>query len=294
VTRPAPLSYGIITPARDERSNLERLARSVLAQSHRPTTWIVADDGSTDGTEVLAAELSAEHPWIEALPAAAKAAGEVSEGRREGRALVTFRSGVRAIRFPVGVVVKVDADTSFDADYFRELMTRFAEQPDLGIAGGACWEFEDGEWVRRKVTPTHPRGASRAYRWECLNAVMELEPRMGWDGLDEIKVALQGYRSVAFTDIGFCHHRKVGARERARLRNGTAMGRAAWHMGYRPSYLLLRTLYRAWREPSAIGMPAGFLAAAIQRSPRHSDPAVLARIRDEQRLRVVLRRGRLP
>lgn len=293
MSRPAALSYAIVTPARDERANLERLAQSVVAQEHRPAHWIIADDGSTDGSQALVGELAARHPWIALLPAQADG-GALSEGRREGRDLLAFKRGVRAIPAPVGVVVKVDADTSFDAGYFGELMTRFAEQPDLGLAGGACWELEGGEWVRRKVTPTHPRGASRAYRWECLDAVMELEPRMGWDGLDEIRVALGGRRSQAFTDIGFRHHRKVGGRERARLRNGTAMGRAAWYMGYRPSYLLLRTLYRAVREPSAIGMLPGYVAAAVQREPRHADAAVLARVRDEQRLRHVLRRGRLP
>ena len=39
--------------------------------------------------------------------------------------------------------------------------------PTSGIAGGSCYELEDGDWERRRSPATHPRGASRAYRWDC-------------------------------------------------------------------------------------------------------------------------------
>lgn len=286
----APPSYAVVTPARNERGNLERLAASMLGQTHKPLTWVVVDDGSDDGTGEVATRLASDHPWIRVAMRAAET-GELASGRREGRDLLAFRRGIEQLPERVDVVVKVDADTSFDPDYFERLMTRFAEQPDLGIAGGACYELENGDWVRRKVVATHPRGASRAYRWECLDAVMSLEPKMGWDGLDEVKAALQGYRSQAFSDLGFRHHRLVGGREKGRLRNGTAQGRASWYMGYRPSYLLLRTIYRMPRDRGAGGMIIGYLAAAIERKPRCPDRDVIRHVRHAQRLRTVMRDG---
>ena len=81
-----------------------------------------------------------------------------------------------ALPAPVDIFVKVDADTSFDPDYFARLLERFDEQPDLGIAGGSCYELVDGEWERIKVAGSHPRGASRAYRWALRDVVFELEP----------------------------------------------------------------------------------------------------------------------
>ena len=80
-----------------------------------------------------------------------------------------------------------------------------AASPDLGIAGGSCYELEDGQWVRQKVAGTHPRGASRAYRWPCLEGALSLEPKMGWDGLDEMQAELLGYRTAIFTDLAFRH-----------------------------------------------------------------------------------------
>jgi glycosyltransferase involved in cell wall biosynthesis len=286
----APLSYAVVTPVRNERANIKRLAAALVAQRHRALAWVVVDDGSDDGTTELVAELAARHPWIH-LAAAPPAEGDLSQGRRGGRVLLAFLHGVEALPGPAGVVVKADADTSFDEDYFHELLVRFAEEPDLGIAGGACYELEDGGWVRQRVSETHPRGASRAYRWECLFAVRTLEPHMGWDGVDEVKAALGGYRTRAFNDLAFRHHRRTGARERGRLRHGTAQGRAAWYMGYRPSYIVLRTLYRMPRDPGAAGMVLGYAAAAAAGSPRCPDPAVIHHIRDRQRLREAVRRG---
>ena len=82
---------------------------------------------------------------------------------------------------------------------------------------------------------THPRGASRAYRWPCLEAAISLAPKMGSDGLDEMQAELLGYRTAIFSDLAFRHHRLTGGRERDRLRAQSVLGRASWYMGYRPT-----------------------------------------------------------
>ena len=88
--------------------------------------------------------------------------------------------------------------------------------------------------MRRTKSDTTVWGASRAYRWDCLSAVTALEPRMGWDGLDELGVQLEGMRTETFVDLPFRHHRPEGGREHSALHHGEALGRASWYMGYRP------------------------------------------------------------
>jgi glycosyltransferase involved in cell wall biosynthesis len=283
------LSYAIITPARNERDNLERLAASVVAQTHRPARWMIVDDGSDDGMDVVAAELARRHDWIGTVGTGENSAG-LAHGRRKGRDLLAFRRGLAALPAPVDVFVKVDADTSFAPDYFAALLERFAEQPDLGIAGGSCYELDDGRWERMKVAGSHPRGASRAYRWALLDDVNALEPELGWDGVDEVMAELRGYRTAGFTDLGFRHHRKVGERD-GRLRAGAALGRQAWYMGYRPTYLLLRALYRARENAASLAMVWGYSWAAASGAPQCRVPQVTDRIREGQRLRIVARRG---
>jgi biofilm PGA synthesis N-glycosyltransferase PgaC len=283
------LTYAIITPARNERDNLRRVADAIVAQTTRPTWWVIVDDGSDDGMDAIAADLAARHDWIRVVGTGQDAAG-LANGRRQGRDLLAFRRGIDALPTPVDVFVKVDADTSFEPDYYARLLARFAADERLGIGGGCCYELEGGTWERVKVAGSHPRGASRAYRWALLEAVQELEPEMGWDGVDEVMAELRGYTTAGFTDFGFRHHRRVGERD-GRLRAGMALGQQAWYMGYRPTYLVLRALYRARENAASLAMVWGYAAAAVTGAPQCPIPAVTDRVREGQRLRVVARRG---
>jgi poly-beta-1,6-N-acetyl-D-glucosamine synthase len=278
------MRFAVVTPARNERHNLPRLAESLLAQEQRPARWVVVDDGSDDGTAELAASLASEHPWIQLLLTGAATDGAVADGRREGRDLLAFRAGLAAIGEDVDVVVKLDADLSFAPDYFRLLLERFAADPRLGIASGVCTELRGGEWEVCPIGDGWAWCASRAYRREVLDTVLELEPRTGWDALDLVKAQLRGYRTTTFYDLPFRHHRQWGGRERGRLRAYALEGQACWYMRYRPTYLLLRTAYRGRREPAAVGLVLGYLGGAFARVPTCRDREVIPEMRERQRL----------
>ena len=286
------MRYAVVTPARDEEVNLRRLADAMIAQELLPLEWVVVDDGSQDGTADLARSLAAAHDWIRLVRREAADRGEhVADGRRRARDLDGFLLAAVPLRERADVIVKVDADVSFDPGFFAELIARFAADERLAIASGTCYEREDGEWVRRTKAASTVWGATRAYRSDCLRDVMGLEPCMGWDGLDEISAQLRGYRTQTFVDLPFRHHRPEGGRELSSLHQGEALGRAAWYMGYRPSYLALRALYRARREPAALGMLWGYFGSAGRRAPRCPDERLVRAVRERQRLGSTLRRG---
>jgi poly-beta-1,6-N-acetyl-D-glucosamine synthase len=284
--------YAVVTPARNEELNLGRLAAALEAQTLRPAEWLVVDDASTDGTAAVVAEVAHRSDWIRLLTRPAADPNErLADGRRMARDLDGFLLGVRSLTAAVDVVVKVDADIDFDADFFEALIGRFDRDPLLGIASGTCYELDDGEWLRRTKADTTVWGATRAYRMDCVADLEALEPCMGWDGLDEISVQLRGMRTQTFVDIPFRHHRPEGGRETTSLHQGDALGRAAWYMGYRPSYLTMRALYRARREPAALGMLWGYFGSAGRRAPRCPDERLVRALRERQRLSATFRRG---
>jgi biofilm PGA synthesis N-glycosyltransferase PgaC len=274
------LSYAVVTPVRDEVDNLPRLARCVESQTVTPRAWLIVDTGSTDSTLELAGDLAARLPWAELKQAAP------ADLRRGAPIVRAFHMGVDQLRQrDVDVVVKVDADVSFEADHFQRLLEAFRLDPRLGIASGSVWELQRGSWRQLFSTGNSVWGAARAYRWSCLEDVLPLEERMGWDGVDELKANVRGWTTRSLLDLPVRHHRQEGGRDRSRLAAWSAQGELAWFMGYRPSYLFTRALYRALREPAAAGMISGYVKAAVERVPRLSDDAAVEYLRRQQRVR---------
>jgi glycosyltransferase involved in cell wall biosynthesis len=282
-----PGGYAVITPARNEVENLARLAACLERQTVLARRWIIVDNGSTDATPQLARRLAAERPWVTLL----EIPGERSPVR--GAPVVrAFHAGLEALDEPVGVVVKLDADVSFADEFFADVLGAFANDPSLGITGGVCLEQDDrGCWVPDHVTRDHVRGATKAYRYECLQAVLPLEERMGWDGIDELKAQVRGWGTRTLPGLCFCHHRVIGTREPT-WSKWAIQGDMAHFMGYRPYYVVARSLYRALQAPSAVAMLWGYARAAVTGRPRCSDPEAIAQLRRQQSLRSIPARAR--
>jgi len=196
-----------------------------------------------------------------------------------------FHAGLEDVPPQVDVVVKLDADVSFDADHFERLLQAFGADPQLGIAGSLCWELDGAQWQPVAVAGDHVRGAVRAYRTDLLQQIVPLPERTGWDTVDEFQAAARGWSVRTVPDLRFDHHRLVGARDGAPTRRWIAKGDAAHFLGYRPLYLLARTLFQARRDPSALAMIWGYARAAALRRERHPDRAAIMLLRREQRLR---------
>jgi len=114
---------------------------------------------------------------------------------------------------------------------------------------------------------------------------LPLAERVGWDGVDELKANMLGWRTGVIEGLPFFHHRGVGARDGARSSRWKAQGRGAHFMGYRFWYLVLRSLHRARSDPAALWMISGYLNAALRRESKYQDASVRAHLRRQQALR---------
>jgi poly-beta-1,6-N-acetyl-D-glucosamine synthase len=283
----ADLSYAAVTPARDEEQNLPRLAEAMVAQRKRPLRWVIVENGSSDGTLELAHELARRHSWIEVI--------DIEPSREYVRTMAeaAFQAGLDALAGEGDLVAKVDADVSFEPDYFERVLAAFEADPQLGIASGSCHEHDDGVWRVLTLLGDHCWGPSRTYRRACLQAVLPLEGAL-FTLIDETKARIAGFRTRTLREVPFRHHRPEATNDVSLWGHWHRQGVGSYQLGYRPSYLLVRCGYRATHQLSALALLVGYANAFSRRLPRYHDARVIAEIREQQRARRFLATVRGP
>jgi biofilm PGA synthesis N-glycosyltransferase PgaC len=280
------LSYGIVTPVLNQADDLSRLASDLLEQTVVPTAWVVVDQGSVDRTRAIAESLACEHPWIRV------ASTKIDRAPQVAPIVHAFHVGLGELDPTPDVVVRLEADTSLDSAHFERLLEERVSAADLAVAAQPEAHEEHGVWRQRHGTGPGVWGACRAYRRDCLDDLLPLEEHMGWDTLDLQKAVVKGWVSQLFLDLPFRHHRSEGIRDGARFRTWVIQGEATHFMSYRVSYLIVRTLFRMPRDPTAVGLLVGYGRALARRRPRCADSELRAYVREQQSLRRLPLRAR--
>jgi glycosyltransferase involved in cell wall biosynthesis len=278
-----------VTPVRDEEEHLPLTADALVAQTHRPSRWVIVDDGSRDGTRAVADRYARAHDWITvvSLPR--------SHERARGAPIVhAFAEGLAALGEAPEVVVKLDGDVSLEPDYFARVARVFATDPRAGVVGGVAYVRRGERWIP-DGSLRHVNGVAKAYRSDCLRDFGGLPETMGWDGIDEYMARARGWRVHVLPDAPILHHRARGSKQpwyRARWEEGIGNH----YMGYLWRWLIVRAAYRMVVEhPPVLGglvLAASFSYARLRRLPQVPDMAARAELAAEQRqlLRALVRR----
>ena len=285
-------SYALISPVRDEAADFARTAESIIAQTHRPQRWVVVDDGSTDGTREIAQRYADEHDWIDVVDS-----GQQHERARGGPIVRAFNFGRSRLTEPPEITVKLDGDLYLPSHYFAWVARVFADDPQAGVVGGIALIHDGTEWRSDPGTQMAVNGVAKAYRTACLDDIGGLPTSMGWDGIDEFAARARGWHVHVLTELQILHYKQRGSKQswwRARLEEG----RGNYFMGYLPSFLVVRAVYRMIVErPPILGglfLGLGYLRAAVTRGERFADDRAIALLQSEQRMRLrALAGGRL-
>ena len=114
------LRYILITPARNEEPYIEKTIRSVISQTVLPVKWVIVSDGSTDHTDEIAQTYVLKYPWIEFIRM------PEHEDRQFAAKVDAFNAGYKKVKgTQYQVVGNLDADVSFENNYFEFLLQQF-------------------------------------------------------------------------------------------------------------------------------------------------------------------------
>ena len=186
----------------------------MAAQSYRPLKWVIVSDGSTDGTDDLVRKYAADNPWIDLLRMP-----ERTERHFAGK-VHAFKAGYdKAKDLNPDVVGNLDADVSIEPDHFQYLLSKFAENPDLGV-GGSPFKEGSRQYDYRFSNIENVWGGCQLFRRECYEAIGGYTPVKG-GGIDHIAVVsarMKGWKTRTFTDKVCIHHRGMGTAQQGALK----------------------------------------------------------------------------
>jgi poly-beta-1,6-N-acetyl-D-glucosamine synthase len=283
-------TYILITPARNEAQFIEQTIRSVIAQTIRPVRWIIVSDGSTDGTDEIVKRFLAENQWIELVRMPER------RDRHFAAKVHCFNGGYQKVGGSFYEVIgNLDADITFENDYFEFLLRKFAENPGLGVAGTPFVEGKES-YDYRFTSLEHVSGACQLFRRQCFEEIGGYIPIKG-GGIDWVAVTtarMKGWKTRTFPEKVCCHHRPMGTASAGKLKAWYNLGRQDYYLGGHPLWELFRSFLQMKSKPYFLGgvlLMTGFAWALISRMKIPVDPQLVAFHRKEQmqRLRAALR-----
>ncbi len=278
-------AYVLITPARNEAKFIELTLQSMVAQTARPLRWVIVSDGSTDGTDDIVRKYAADHDWIALIRMPERAerhfAGKV-------HAFNAGRASVADLDYEV--IGNLDADVSFGPEHFRHIVSKFAEDPDLGVAGAP---FREGsfQYDYRFTNIENVWGGCQLFRKECFEDIGGYQAVKGGciDHIAVVSARMKGWKTRTFTETVSMHHRIMGTAESGGLRAKFKYGAKDYSVGNHPVWELFRAVYQMKQRPFCIGgvaLASGYYWSMIRRVERPVSNDLIAFTRREQMRRL--------
>ena len=279
------LSYVLVTPARNEERNIGRVIESVVAQTVLPMRWVIISDGSTDGTDDIVKTYQRKYSWIEFIRM------PEHRDRHFAAKVKCFNSGYNKVKgLDFRVIGNLDADISFEDDYFRFLIDKFAADPLLGVAGTPF--VEDGKHYDYRFTNIeHVSGACQLFKRECFEEIGGYLPIKG-GGIDWVAVTtarMKGWKTQTFTGKTCLHHRKMGTGNTSHMMIWFRQGRKDYILGNHPLWEVFRSCYQMTKTPFIIGgwlLIIGFLFEVLKKTNRPIPNNLVEFVRKEQMQRL--------
>lgn len=277
----AELKFFLVTPARNEEALIELTIQSMVKQTLRPVKWLIVSDGSTDRTDEIVSKYAAQHDWIELFRRPERKTRDFA-----GKAGCFNAGYARLQHLPHDVIGSLDADLTFEPEYFAFLLSKFAENPRLGVAGTP---FAEGKvtYNYKFTSIEHVSGACQLFRRQCFEDIGGYQP-IASGGIDWVAVTtarMKGWQTRTFPEMVCQHHRPMGTATVGNFRALYNLGRQDYLLGGHPLWQVFRACFQAVRRPYVIGGVClfwGFWGALLRGEKKGVSPELMKFHRAEQ------------
>lgn len=275
-------SYILITAAKNEEDYIEKTIQSVIHQTLLPTQWIIVSDGSTDKTDVIVESYLKDYSFISLVK-------RPVDTRRD------FASKVFAIREGHKHILNnhyqfygnLDADVSFDKNYYQKLIEYFNTDPKLGIIGGQVYDAHNDTFQKQKNNIHSVSGPIQFFRKACFEATGGFIPfKYGLeDAMIEVNARMKGWKTRTIPELTVYHHRKTSTHKRNMFQVAYREGMLDYYFGLHPIFQMGRAFQRFNSNPIVLGSfirISGYWIPAFQRKKRPVSKAFLKYLHKEE------------
>ena len=284
-------SYVLVTAARNEEKYIGKTIHSVMTQTILPQKWVIVSDGSSDRTDDIVNQQAAATGWIELI----RMPKHVS--RQFSNQAICLNLGYERVKhLEFGIIGFLDADISFEKDYFEFLLSKFLKFSELGVGGTP---YLEGQYaIDRNVfyDRHHVHGACQLFRRECFEAIGGFIP-IEIGGHDKVAVTvarLNGWETRSFDGKNWIHHRQIGFGGQSILSVKLKYGHKDYILGNHPLWEIFRAIYQMVHKPYFVGgllLLSGYLFSFLSGERRPVPMEYIAFHRQEEisRLKSVFR-----
>ena len=276
-------NYVLITAVRNEEAYIDYTIQSILAQTILPKKWIIVSDGSTDGTDEIIMKYTTRNDFMVLIRRKTK--NEGVDFSSKVQAIYEGYNQLRGIEYDfMGIL---DGDVSFNPYYYENVLIKFDENHDLGIAGGIVFDKYAERNVRR--SPGYSEyipGCIQLFRRKCYEDIGGLTPIKdgGEDTVAVIMARMNGWKVEAFEDLNVLHH-KCSEAARGKLKESFRDGKLYYSLGSHPLFEIIKSIRRLSTRPFflyAFTRMCGYIWSYYQKQNRPVSAAFIKYLRKEQ------------
>ena len=283
--------YVLMTAARNEQAFLRYPIESVLSQTILPERWVIVSDGSTDRTDEIISDYASKYDFIQAVRRDRK-----EDNLRFASKVLALREAYDRVRgMSYQYIGNLDADVSFESDYYEKIISRLEANSQLGIAGGFIFECKRGRFKSRRSNSVRSvAGAIQMFRRECYEQMGGLTPiRVGGeDWIGETMARMHGWEVKAYRDCRVFHH-KSSPKTRGWWREKFRLGLMDYAVGSHPLFEVMKCVRRLKESPLFLGAFyrfGGFVYGYCKQEVRPVSDEFVKYLRKEQLTRLRCRR----
>jgi len=278
------INYILITPAKNEEKDLQKVIDSVVNQTVLPKVWIIIDDGSTDRTSLIIQYNQNKYDFIKSI--------RLPEHQRDiyyHYAYVCRKGFEYAIqhcnklKINFDYIGLLDADTILERNYFKKLFIRMEMNPNVGIASGGIYYKKNSKLIYEKSLEDFPRGTGRIWTKQCFieTGGYEIDPAM--HTISNVKANIKGYETKQYREIIAIQTRKTSSIE-GFWKSNVKAGINAYYLYRRPKIIFLNVLYKSIQYPfySGLAFLIGYLRAYFKNEARIKNIEIINYFQNEK------------